>query len=118
MLSQYKPVNCWHPLAYYDERFLPAELNYDIHDKEMVVIVNFFKEWWHFLMGSPQQIVVYTNYKNLEYFNTTKILNRSQVRWAEILSEFNFKIVYCSGEKNGKADALSRRVYPELEREK
>jgi len=31
------------------------------------------------------------------------------------LSQFNFKIVYCQGEKNGKADALSRRVDPELE---
>jgi len=31
------------------------------------------------------------------------------------LSEFNFKIVYCLGEKNGKADTLSCRVDPELE---
>jgi hypothetical protein len=104
-------------LAYYNKQFLPAELNYDVHDKEMVVIVNCFKEWRHFLMGSPQEIVVYTDHKNLEYFNTTKILNRRQARWAEILSEFNFKIVYRPGEKNGKADALSRRVDPELEGE-
>jgi len=33
------------------------------------------------------------------------------------LSQFNFKIVYRPGEKNGKADALSRRVDPELEGE-
>jgi len=65
ILSQYKPDNRWDPLAYYNKRFLPAELNYDIHDKEMVVIVNSFKEWRNFLMGSPQQIVVYTAHKNL-----------------------------------------------------
>jgi len=40
ILSQYKPDNCWHPLTYYNKTFLPAELNYDVHDKEMVVIVN------------------------------------------------------------------------------
>ena len=45
---------------------------------------------------------------------TTKILNRRQARWAEILSEFNFVITYRPGEKNGKADALSRRTDPAL----
>jgi len=43
-LSQCDTDNCWHPLAYHNKRFLPAELNYDVHDKEMVVIVNCFKE--------------------------------------------------------------------------
>jgi len=61
--------------------------------------------------------VVFTDHKNLEYFNTTKLLNRRQARWAEILSQFNFKIVYHPCEKNCKADALSCRVDPELEGE-
>jgi len=80
----------------------------------MVVTVNYFQEQRHFLMGAPEQIVVYTDHKNLEYCNTTKLLNRRQARWAEILSEFNFKIIYRPGEKNGKTDAPSRRVDPEL----
>jgi len=117
IMSQYEPDKRWHPLAFYNKRFLPAELNHDVHDKEMVVIVNCFQEWRHFLMGAPEQIVVYTDHKNLEYFNTTKLLNRRQARWAEILSEFNFKIIYRPGEGNGKADALLRRVDPELEGE-
>jgi len=61
--------------------------------------------------------MVFTDHKNLQYFNTTKLLNRRQARWAEILGQFNFKLVYRPGEKNGKADALSRRVDPELEGE-
>jgi len=117
ILSQYQPDNRWHPLACINKRFLPADLNYDVHDKEMVVIVNCFMAWRHFLTGSPQQIVVYADHKNLEYFNTTKILNRRQARWAEILSEFNSKIVYRPGEKNGKTDAISHWVDPELEGE-
>ena len=44
ILSRYEPDNPWHLLAYYNNRFLPGELNYDAHDKEMVVIVNCFKE--------------------------------------------------------------------------
>jgi len=61
--------------------------------------------------------MVFTDYKTLEYFNTTKWLNWRQARWAEILCQFYFKIVYRPGEKNSKADALSRRVDPELEGE-
>jgi len=117
ILSQYESDRRWHPLSYYNKRFLPAELNNDVHDKEMVVIVNCFQEWRHFLMGTPEEIVVFTNHKNLEYFNTTKWLNRRQACWAEILTQFNFQIVSHQGEKNGKADALSRRVDPELEGE-
>jgi len=117
ILSQYEPDRRWHPLSYYNKCFLPAELNYDVHDKEMVVIVNCFQEWGHFLMGAPEEIVVFTDHKNLEYFNATKLLNWRQAPWAEILSQFNFKIVYRPGEKNGEADALSIRVDPELEGE-
>jgi len=117
ILSQYVPDRLWHPLSYYNKRFLPAELNYDVHDKEMVAIVNCFQEWRHFLMGAPEEMVVFTDHKNLDYFNPTKLLNRIQARWPEILSQFNFKIVYRLGEKNGKADALSRLVDPELEGE-
>jgi len=44
-------------------------------------------------MAAPEEIVVFTDPKNLAYFNTTKLLNPRQARWAEILSQFNFKIV-------------------------
>jgi len=45
ILSQYEPDRRWHPLSYYNKHFLPVKLNYDVHDKEMVVIVNWFQEW-------------------------------------------------------------------------
>ena len=60
-------------------------------------------------------MVVYTDHRNLEYFNPTKILNRRQARWAEILSDLDFVITYRPGDKNGKADALSCRTDPKLE---
>ena len=40
IINQLERNGKWHPLAYLSERFLPAEINYDVHDKEMVVIVN------------------------------------------------------------------------------
>ena len=113
VLNQLEPDGKWHPEAFYSKKSSDAELNYDTHDKEMVVIVACFKVWTHYLIG--QRVVVYAGHTNLEYFNTTKILNCCQARWAEILSDFDFVITYRPGDKNVKADALSRRTDPELE---
>jgi hypothetical protein len=96
-------------VAYHSRKFKPAEINYDIHDKEMLAIVVAFKEWEHMLKSVAGEITVYTDHKNLEYFATTKVLTRRQARWAEHLAEFNFKVVYRPGDKNTKADVLSRR---------
>ena len=78
VLSQHEPDKKWHLLAFYSKKFLPAEINYNIYDKEMSAIVNSFKQWEHWLIGSLHPILVYTDHKNLEYFTTTKVLNQQQ----------------------------------------
>ena len=92
VLNQSEPDGNWQSVTLYNKKFSHCEFNYDIHDKEMVLIVDCFKEWRHDLIG--QRVVVYMAHRNLEYYNTTKILNRRQPRWAEILSDFNFVITY------------------------
>jgi len=52
----------------------------------MEVIVNCFKEWQYILMGTPEEIVVFTDHINLQYFNTPKLLNWRQASRAEILT--------------------------------
>ena len=98
-----------HPVVYLSKQFNLAEINYDIHDKEMLAIVSTFHAWETLLNLCQKQITVWTDYKNLEYFNSIKSLTRRQARWAELLSEFDFIVNYRPGEKNGKLDALSRR---------
>ena len=88
---------------------MPAEQNYDIHDKELLAIVDAFKHWRHYLQGARHEVSVITDHKNLTAFTTTKALNRRQVRWAEELASYNFKITYRKGTENQVADALSRR---------
>ena len=109
ILSQLCEDNRWHPIAFYSRKFHPAEVNYDVHDKEMTAIVAAFKEWEHLLMSVHDKITVFSNHKNLEYFNSTKVLNHRQHRWAEFLQPFRFKVVYREGRLNEKADTLSRR---------
>jgi hypothetical protein len=69
-----------HPVAFHSRKFKPAEINYDIHDKEMLAIVVAFKEWEHMLKSTESEITVFTDHKNLEYFATTKVLTRRQAR--------------------------------------
>jgi hypothetical protein len=71
--------------------------------------VDAFREWRVYLEGSKHQVQVYTDHKNLVYFTTTKELNRRQVRWAETLATYNFRISYVKGTENARADALSRK---------
>jgi hypothetical protein len=63
-----------------------AEINHDIHDKKLLAIVAALKEWRRYLEGAHHQIQIYTDHKNLEYFTTTKMLNRRQARWAQELA--------------------------------
>ena len=78
IILQLEPDNKWHPLGFYSKKFSPAEINYDIHDKEMSAIINSFKQWEHWLIGSLHPITIYSDHKNLEYFTTMKVLNRRQ----------------------------------------
>jgi hypothetical protein len=53
--------------------------------------------------------MVWSDHRNLQWFMTSKILNRRQARWSLFLSEFSFAIQHRAGSLNAKADALSRR---------
>jgi RNase H-like domain found in reverse transcriptase len=59
---------------------LPAEMNYETHDQELLAIVEVFKVWRHYLLGVHVTVVVVTDYNNLKYFMFTKALNPRQAR--------------------------------------
>ena len=54
----------------------PAELNYEIYDKELLAIFKAFQQWRNYLEGSTHAMLVLSDHKNLEYFATTKQLTR------------------------------------------
>jgi len=80
ILSQINVNNIMHPVAYFSRKLTNAELNYEIYNKDMLAIITAFKEWRAYLEGAQYQITVLTDHKNLEYFLTTKALNRRQAR--------------------------------------
>ena len=103
-----------HPITFHSHTFSGAELNYDVHNKELLVIFEAFKMWCHYLKGLGNPINVVTDHKNLEYFSTTKVLMHHQVCWSEYLSAFNLIIHFCPGHLGVKPDALTRQwdIYP------
>ena len=88
----------------------PAKCNYMIYDKELLAIVKSFETWRPELasVSSDHLVKVLTDHRNLKHFMTTKQLNCRQARWAEFLSEFNFKITYRLGKEDEKSDTLTR----------
>ncbi|MBW0527033.1 hypothetical protein O181_066748 [Austropuccinia psidii MF-1] len=96
-------------------KLIPAELNYEIHDKELLGIVWALKRWRAFLLSLSSPFEVLTDHSSLQYFMSSKVLTRRQACWAEFLSEFHFSITYRPGRLATLPDALSRwdDVYPE-----
>ncbi|KAJ1037064.1 hypothetical protein NDA10_004015 [Ustilago hordei] len=109
VLSQSFDQGTRHPIAFFSKKLDPAQLNYPIFDKEMFAIVAAFKHWRQYLEGAKFPVQVLTDHRSLEYFTTTKQLNRWQARWSELLSDFDFVIQYRPGVQAGLPDALTRR---------
>ena len=65
-----------HPVAYYSRKLSPAEINYDVFDKEMLAIIENFREFRPWMVGTSKPIAVVSDHKNLEYFMQTRLLNR------------------------------------------
>ncbi|SGZ11730.1 BQ5605_C028g10452 [Microbotryum silenes-dioicae] len=75
------------PVAFMSRKMLPAEQNYEIHDKELLAIVECIKIWRHYLEGSQHPFKIYTDHAALQYFQTKRVLTRWQARWSETASE-------------------------------
>ncbi|MBW0574282.1 hypothetical protein O181_113997, partial [Austropuccinia psidii MF-1] len=95
-----------HPIAFDSCKPLPAKLNYEIHDKELLAIVWALKRWREFLLSLSNSFEVLTDHSSLQYFMSSKVLTRHQARWAEFLSEFHFTITYLPGRLATLPDAL------------
>ena len=69
------------------------EINYEIHDKELLPIRMAFKEWRRYLDGAGHKILVHTDHRGLEWFTQNKLLNRRLEGGALELDGFEFQII-------------------------
>ena len=99
----------WRPVAFISKSLSDTKKNYEIHNKEMLVVVRCLEVWRHFLEETTIKFEIWTDHKNLKYFMKAQKLNRRQARWALYLSRFDFVLKHVLGSKMEKADSLSRR---------
>ena len=108
-LSQTDDQGRLRPVAYFSKRLNGAEVNYPIHDKELLAIIACMKEWKAELQSVSKPFTILTDHKNLDYFSTKRLLSERQARYNEILQQFRFNIKWRAGRACERPDALSRR---------
>jgi len=57
-----------HPITFHSRSLLPAEKNYDAHDKELAGVIFGFKCGRPLFLGATHAIRIHTDHKNLQYF--------------------------------------------------
>ena len=97
-------------IGYYSKTLAPAEMNYKIHDRELLAVIRALRHWSHLLRATPldQPVIIWTDHKNLTYWSEPQKVGPRAATWQVELQQYNFELRHKPGESN-KADALSRR---------
>lgn len=84
VLSQHSANGKIHPCAFFSCRLSDTERNYDVGDRELLVIKMALEEWCHWLEGPQHPFVVWTGLDRPQKFGRPQIwrLNPRQARWA------------------------------------
>ena len=78
ILSIVNKENKVHLVFFHSCALTTVKLNYNTYDKEFLAIFKAFKIWQHYLESLIFPINIVMDYKNLEYFSTTKMLIRDK----------------------------------------
>ena len=71
-----------------------AKTRYETNDSKLLAIVKVFNMWRHYFKSCKDEVLVLTDYNNLQRFLDTKSLSSMEVRWAQELSRYHFWIDY------------------------
>ena len=107
----------WYPVAFFSRKMILAETWYETHNSKLLAIVEAFKTWYHDLEGCKYEVLVLTDHNNLCPFIDTKSLSSKQVRWAQKLSRYHFRIDNHQDKANAAADALLRFLQKSQDKE-
>ncbi len=110
VLSQYDDEEVLHSIVFYSKNIFSAECNYEIYDKELLIIIWAFEHWRLELKLTDISIKMFIDHQALTSLMKDKELSRRQMRWVQKLIDFNFRIMYWSDKQNIKIDALTRQA--------
>lgn len=92
------------PVAYDSRSFNSAQHNLSTHERELLAIVHALDHWRPFLYGIP--VYTFTDHFVLKWLVGQCNLSPQQIRWLDILKDFDVHIEYIKGENNVLADYL------------
>ena len=95
-----------HPIAYESKTFSEIESRWPTHKKEMLTVVYALRKWRHYVHDKFTKVV--TDNISLQYFQSQPRLSAKQIRWQDMLAEFDIEIVHKKGKLHTLPDALSR----------
>ncbi len=72
---QYDENKILHSVAYFLKKHNSVKYNYEIYDKELMIIVCAFEKWWSELEDFIYSVEIIMNHKSLKYFMSIKQLS-------------------------------------------
>lgn len=97
-----------HPITYFSRKFNPAETRYSVTEKEALCIIAAVKHFHQYIYGYKFTIV--TDHAPLRYLFQYKATVPRIARWALLLAQFDYDIIYKPGKQHILPDTLSRTV--------
>lgn len=98
-----------HPVAYDGRKLHGAELNYPVHEKELLAIKEAIRTWDRYIDRDRFETIIITDSACLQYLNTTREYSKRLARWVAEFQQYRLTIRYRKGSENIVADAISRR---------
>ncbi len=95
-------------MIFYSKSMILAEINYHIYNKKLLIIIRCFKHWQFELKCTELLIQIFIDHQALKIFMKNKQLSRRQVNYLNILSKFNFQIIFKSDKMNTKVNMLTQ----------
>ena len=93
-------------IAYGARKLLPREKNYSSNKGELLGVIHFLKTWKYYLQH--RKFVLRTDHHALKWIRDMENPAGMVGRWQEILSHFDFDVVFRKGTQHRNADTLSR----------
>ena len=70
----------WKIVGFMSDSMSPPKRNYEIYDKELLAIICALKKWRKQLLSTDEDFEVWTDHKNLQYFQKPQNISRRVAR--------------------------------------
>jgi hypothetical protein len=81
-----------HPIVYCSATFTPTKRNYDIFERELLVVIKALIHWRPHLAVTHDPVMILMDHVNLTYWKTPRKVNRRVVRWFTELQDCHLNI--------------------------